>query len=495
MNKFKNFSKKYISDNKNTLPIIWFLISIFFITFFFGYLLYQYFNIFNFPPKNYFDLIFFASILLFILFVYFAILFSKFFLKKSSILIILILISYSLGSFLHLLNPKSLNENVNSQLTNLKIILMNQIFDKKIVFNSKIKNTTYSKALLINDFTNEIILINLKKNEFKNFLNLDQIKFENNIPYTTEKLSYLSYIMNVRDNIYFLSTTESKKHKPIFFDYKTKKIIKELNVISHHWHDIDNINNQIAVLTTENHEANYEEKDLFKEIYKKTSLLSCGYNKIIDKELKNIVFLEAINFYDTNNFELKKKFFPFFEIAKHENLKNYFENCYDPMHINNIYILKDNDNKKFKIANNGDFLVTIREMDSIVLFSRKTFKINFFFYGNLNRPHSAIVNKDGNIVVFDNLGTDINGKTRIVEIDPETKEIIGIFNGTKKYNLNAITRGQVLEIDKNNYLIVDNNDGKVFNLDCSFKKKINNLCKFNLFLESPNAISTLNLLN
>ena len=112
MNKFKNFSKKYISDNKNTLPIIWFLISIFLITFFFGYLLYHYFNIFNFPPKNYFDLIFFTSILLFILFVCFAVLFSKFFLKKSSILIILILISYSLGSFLHLLNPKSLNENI-----------------------------------------------------------------------------------------------------------------------------------------------------------------------------------------------------------------------------------------------------------------------------------------------------------------------------------------------------------------------------------------------
>ena len=73
--------------------------------------------------------------------------------------------------------------------------------------------------------------------------------------------------MNVRDNIYFLSTTESKKHKPIFFDYQTKKIIKELNVISHHWHDIDNINNQIAVLTTENYEANYEEKELFNEIY------------------------------------------------------------------------------------------------------------------------------------------------------------------------------------------------------------------------------------
>ena len=76
-----------------------------------------------------------------------------------------------------------------------------------------------------------------------------------------------------------------------------------------------------------------------------------------------------------------------------------------------------------------------------------------------------------------------------MEIDPITNKILGFFHDKK---LQSNTRGQIIEIKTNQYLVVYNNSGKIVYLDC--KDFINTDCTYELIIESKKGISGLSLI-
>ena len=348
------------------------------------------------------------------------------------------------------------------------------------------------------------------KNEFLKLINLYDKAILNKIDHelilTIDGHPNVYTIKNGKIEIFY-SLQDSKsffdrQKSPFFFDKNGDDLIvstqnddlfviiknneaKKIDLYAHHWHFLNRVNNEILILTYA-----YPELEKYKHLFNDNFLKTCGYT---NSSFKQRVRLDTLTILDSNTYQIKNIINIFEIVIKHPYLRKLIRHCGDLFHMNSVYVLKKEDTGKIKGSNEGDLLISLRELEAIILLDKSTFAVKFYLSKLFDEQHWSIINSKGNIVLFDNEGAYNHGKSRILEFDPHTKELIGSFSGTREHNFYSKTRGQVIDLGNNEYLINSSLDKKIYHLKCI--NQIDHNCKSSLILEANNDIAHVNIFN
>jgi hypothetical protein len=109
----------------------------------------------------------------------------------------------------------------------------------------------------------------------------------------------------------------------------------------------------------------------------------------------------------------------------------------------------------------SNVLVTFRNQDTIAVFDFEEGELVWAWgQGELLRPHDATLLVNGNILVFDNrMGENAS---RIIELDPITREIVWEYPGGAAQDFYSGSRGTVQRLPNGNTLIGESNRGRAF---------------------------------
>ena len=108
----------------------------------------------------------------------------------------------------------------------------------------------------------------------------------------------------------------------------------------------------------------------------------------------------------------------------------------DLQHTNNVQVIRPDEAAVFPMARTGDYLVSFRNMNMIAVVDRETKLVKWVLTGNFVRQHDPDILPNGNLLVYDNLGGMIDGRrpqgrSRILEINPTTHEIVWKYEGDR----------------------------------------------------------------
>ncbi len=131
----------------------------------------------------------------------------------------------------------------------------------------------------------------------------------------------------------------------------------------------------------------------------------------------------------------------------------------DINHANSIEIM-DRDIEGF--CRKGDWLISIRELDLVGIVDAKTETLGWTWGpGELGKQHYPTLLKNGNVLIFDNGRTRTN-YSRIVELNPLTKEIVWEYKATPPERFYSGYQGSNQRLPNGNTLIAESDKGHVF---------------------------------
>jgi outer membrane protein assembly factor BamB len=111
----------------------------------------------------------------------------------------------------------------------------------------------------------------------------------------------------------------------------------------------------------------------------------------------------------------------------------------------------------------GRVLVTLRNQDAVVLLDWERGEAVWAWGpGELSAPHDASLLADGHLLIFDNRPGE--GASRIVELDPLTREIVWQYRAPEPGEFASDTRGTVQRLANGNTLIGESNAGRAFEI-------------------------------
>ncbi len=132
--------------------------------------------------------------------------------------------------------------------------------------------------------------------------------------------------------------------------------------------------------------------------------------------------------------------------------------AFDIFHNNTITII---DREIEGVCKKGSLLVCNRELDLIgILDIAKEEFVWSWGPGELSRPHHPTLLENGNILIFDN--GRIKGYSRIIELDPVTKQIVWEYKASPPEEFYTPIRGSCQRLPNGNTLITESNKGRVF---------------------------------
>ena len=141
--------------------------------------------------------------------------------------------------------------------------------------------------------------------------------------------------------------------------------------------------------------------------------------------------------------------------------------------MNDVRVLNETKAKFFNKGKKGDMLVSLRHLDMVALIDKDTHDVKWHVQGKFKNQHSPRVTENGTLLVFDNHYE--TKKSRIVEIDISTKDVVGYYSGVDS-KFYSTTRGRIQLL--NNRIFVQSSDqGEIFEILCNSKFLSDNNCK------------------
>ena len=147
-----------------------------------------------------------------------------------------------------------------------------------------------------------------------------------------------------------------------------------------------------------------------------------------------------------------------------DNIPNQYKGDY--LHPNAVKIIDAKTAAKWPFANQGDLLISLREPGALMIFDPVAKKVRHTFIGPWRYQHDPDILANGNILIFDNHGGGgPQGKSRVIEYDPTTQQIVWQYEGTKAARLESKTRSSQQLLPNGNILITETENGRLLEID------------------------------
>jgi hypothetical protein len=138
----------------------------------------------------------------------------------------------------------------------------------------------------------------------------------------------------------------------------------------------------------------------------------------------------------------------------------------DLLHANDVETLSQEDAPAFPLFEAGDAIVSFRNLNLLIVFDPNSGKVKWSQTGPWLRQHDPDFLPDGRILVLDNRddGADgrILGGSRLLAIDPVTRKVDTIYEGTPEAPFFTSGRGTANYLDNGNFLVAETQFGRVF---------------------------------
>ena len=146
-------------------------------------------------------------------------------------------------------------------------------------------------------------------------------------------------------------------------------------------------------------------------------------------------------------------------IIKEAEENNFFG---DFFHINSLSYI---DREVPEIANPGDLIISVRNINLICIIDPKTRKLKWHWQSDkIFHQHNPSLLPDNRIMLFDN-GSKEKAFSRIIEVDLYSKEIVKSYDGLPDNHFFTFSMGGVQRLANGNTLVTSSREGKVFELN------------------------------
>jgi len=132
----------------------------------------------------------------------------------------------------------------------------------------------------------------------------------------------------------------------------------------------------------------------------------------------------------------------------------------DILHTNSIEVLDGSLEDKVPMFKKGLILISMRHKNVIALIDPEKEKVVWVMYGLWRGQHEPVILEDGAVMVFDNLGRD--KKSKVVEFNPMTQEILWQYRGTNENPFYTERSGSNRRLPNGNTLITESGQGRAF---------------------------------
>jgi len=135
---------------------------------------------------------------------------------------------------------------------------------------------------------------------------------------------------------------------------------------------------------------------------------------------------------------------------------------FDALHSNSVDVLTEQTAHFIPGAKPGNVLISLRNLDMLVVMDLDRNTIIWALRGSWRHQHDAKMLPNGHILMFDNEGGLAHGRSRALEIDPNTAGVVWSYDGAENDPLNsADNRGGVQRLSNGNTLINESNAGRL----------------------------------
>jgi hypothetical protein len=135
----------------------------------------------------------------------------------------------------------------------------------------------------------------------------------------------------------------------------------------------------------------------------------------------------------------------------------------DALHTNSVHVITEQEAERFRFGTAGQLLVSFREPSAIGVIDIDEGKLVWAAKGYWTGQHDPHILENGNILVFDNRGNfrKPEGRSRVLEFNPETMEIVWQYAGTADSPLDSDIRSYSQRLRNGNTLITESNGGRI----------------------------------
>lgn len=135
----------------------------------------------------------------------------------------------------------------------------------------------------------------------------------------------------------------------------------------------------------------------------------------------------------------------------------------DPLHSNDVDVINARAAEAFAFADEGQVLLSFRELGAIAVFDTQSRAITWATRGAWLGQHDPDITKGGRVLMFDNYGRYENagGRSRVIEFDPSTMEIVWQYGGTAARPLESEIRASQQRLPNGNTLITESSGGRI----------------------------------
>ncbi|MDZ7722537.1 MAG: arylsulfotransferase family protein [candidate division KSB1 bacterium] len=156
----------------------------------------------------------------------------------------------------------------------------------------------------------------------------------------------------------------------------------------------------------------------------------------------------------------------------------------DPLHVNDVRIMTQEQAGYFKNVNPGDLIISMRTINTVMIVDRHSHSILWTITGPFLRQHSPRISATGSLLVFDN--RTARGQTggaaryltdpqaldysRLLSIDLKSRVVEWQYQGTVEHPFYTSIQGWLEELDNGDILAVESEGGRIFQIDLKTDK-------------------------
>ena len=132
----------------------------------------------------------------------------------------------------------------------------------------------------------------------------------------------------------------------------------------------------------------------------------------------------------------------------------------DILHTNTMRLIDGKLVDTHPMFKKGHLLMSMREIHTIAVVDPVQEKVTWALTGMWKYQHEPRLLENGNLLLFDNRGN--NGKSKILEFDPLTQEVVWSYQGEPAEEFYSKIAGKCERLPNGNTLITESTNGRVF---------------------------------